>query len=169
VKRIPTAAAMATALLLPLIMAACGDDNPGLLDPRDETFHPALEVDFSQMTELAGHLYIRDLIVGTGEVARGADHLTVHYTGYLPDGTVFDSSVGGVPFTFTLGLAEVIPGWDQGIGGMAVGGRRQLVIPPHLAYGEDGRPPTIPARTSLVFVVDMLKACAFDSGPNECL
>lgn len=166
-------AAAAALLLVPVVLVAgCGTDADTLVNPVDVEYNPALDVDFSKMTEVPGSewLWIRDLVVGTGEVARGGDLLTVHYTGYLPDGSVFDSSFSrNEPFEFYLGLGQVIPGWDQSIGGMAVGGTRQIVIPPHLAYGLGGRPPTIPARTPLVFVVDLLSACAFNSGPNECL
>ncbi len=100
----------------------------------------------------------KDLIVGTGPEAKAGDTVTVNYVGVLfKGGKVFDASWNRKePFTFTLGKGQVIPGWDQGIVGMKVGGRRQLVIPAPLAYGAKGSPPAIPANATLVFVVDLL-------------
>jgi FKBP-type peptidyl-prolyl cis-trans isomerase len=80
----------------------------------------------------------------------------VHYTGWLADGTQFDSSVGKQPFSVTIGQGSVIQGWDEGLAGMKVGGRRILVIPPELGYGAAGSPPTIPADAMLVFEIVML-------------
>jgi FKBP-type peptidyl-prolyl cis-trans isomerase FkpA len=106
-----------------------------------------------------------DLTLGTGAEATAGKLITVNYTGWLYDanqtdgkGQQFDSSlsVGRVPFPFTLGAGQVIAGWDQGLVGMKVGGKRRLVIPPELAYGAAGRPPTIPGNATLVFDVDLL-------------
>jgi FKBP-type peptidyl-prolyl cis-trans isomerase len=99
-----------------------------------------------------------DIVVGTGAVAKEGDRVRVHYTGWLTTGKKFDSSVdGGRPFTFALGNGEVIRGWDEGIAGMKVGGKRQLRIPPELGYGEGGTPDgTIPANTTLIFDVQLL-------------
>lgn len=101
-------------------------------------------------------LQYQDLIVGTGAEALKGKSVTVHYTGWLQDGTQFDSSVGGQPFTFTLGAGQVIAGWDEGVTGMKVGGKRKLVIPPELAYGAQGYPPVIPANATLTFDVQLL-------------
>jgi peptidylprolyl isomerase len=100
----------------------------------------------------------KDLIVGTGPEAKAGDTVTVNYVGVLfKGGKVFDASWNRKePFTFTLGKGQVIPGWDQGIPGMKVGGRRELVIPASLAYGPKGSPPAIPPNATLVFVVDLL-------------
>jgi FKBP-type peptidyl-prolyl cis-trans isomerase FkpA len=99
-----------------------------------------------------------DITVGTGAVAKEGDRVRVHYTGWLTTGKKFDSSVdAGRPFTFALGNGEVIQGWDEGVAGMKVGGKRQLRIPPELAYGEAGTPDgTIPANATLIFDVQLL-------------
>src|SRR5690606_5996463 len=90
-------------------------------------------------------------------VAEDGDAVFVHYTGRLEDGTQFDSSLDrGQPFGFRLGEGGVIKGWDQGIAGMKIGDKRQLTIPPDLAYGEEGRPPTIPGGATLVFDVELV-------------
>lgn len=104
-----------------------------------------------------GKLVKKDLIVGEGPAAKAGDPLTVNYVGVLfSNGEEFDNSYdGGQPFPFQLGAGQVIPGWDQGLVGMKVGGRRRLIIPPDLAYGAQGSPPTIPANATLVFVVDL--------------
>ncbi|MGI8558189.1 MAG: FKBP-type peptidyl-prolyl cis-trans isomerase [Solirubrobacteraceae bacterium] len=106
-------------------------------------------------------LRVKDLIPGTGLAARNGQSLTVEYVGVLfKSGKQFDASWdrAKAPFTFALGQGGVIPGWDQGLLGMKVGGRRQLVIPASLAYGAQGRPPTIPANSALVFDIDLLAA-----------
>ena len=100
----------------------------------------------------------KDLIVGTGKEAKAGDTVTVNYVGVLyKGGKEFDASwKRKEPFQFKLGAKQVIPGWDQGVPGMKVGGRRELVIPAELAYGKPGSPPTIPPNAPLVFVVDLL-------------
>tara|TARA_B100001013_G_C24211207_1_gene285376 strand:+ start:79 stop:468 length:390 start_codon:yes stop_codon:yes gene_type:complete len=107
----------------------------------------------------AGFLEIEDMEVGTGIEAANGDRVTVHYTGWLIDGTKFDSSIDrGQPFVFSLGAGQVIQGWDRGVRGMQVGGIRKLTIPPELAYGD--RPVgggLIPANSTLVFEVQLLE------------
>jgi peptidylprolyl isomerase len=100
----------------------------------------------------------KDLKTGTGTEAAQGDKVSVQYVGVLYDnGTQFDSSFDrGQPFSFQLGGGQVIPGWDQGVAGMKVGGRRELIIPPDLAYGAQGQPPTIPPNATLVFVIDLV-------------
>ena len=102
-------------------------------------------------------LVVEDLVEGTGREAKAGDTVTVDYVGVLyDDGEQFDASWdSGQPFTFTLGAGEGIEGWDNGVEGMKVGGRRRLVIPPNLAYGTEGAPPAIPPNATLVFVVDL--------------
>lgn len=100
-----------------------------------------------------------DLVEGTGEIAETGKKISVHYTGWLTDGTQFDSSLEqNVPFEFTLGARMVIPGWDSGVVGMKVGGKRKLTIPPRLAYGERGAPGgVIPPNATLVFEIELLE------------
>ena len=107
-------------------------------------------------------LVVQDLIVGTGAEAKSGDSVTVQYVGVLfANGKEFDSSwKAGKPFTFTLGSGGVIAGWDQGVEGMKVGGRRRLIIPADLAYGAAGSPPAIPANAALVFDVDLVSVKA---------
>ncbi len=104
-------------------------------------------------------LVTKDLVEGSGPAAKAGDEVTVHYVGVGFDSRKeFDASWDrGEPFPFTLGAGAVIPGWDQGVAGMKVGGRRELVIPPDLAYGPEGAPPAIGPNEPLVFVVDLLK------------
>jgi len=101
----------------------------------------------------------RDLIEGTGAEAKSGDKVTVQYVGVGYDsGEEFDASWNrNEPFPFTLSASEVIPGWEQGVEGMKVGGQRELLIPPELAYGEAGAPPAIGPNETLVFVIDLLE------------
>ena len=103
-------------------------------------------------------LETKEIIKGTGPEAKAGQSVTVNYVGVLyHGGKEFDASwERSEPFTFTLGKGQVIEGWDQGVAGMKVGGRRMLIIPSELAYGKTGSPPTIPANAPLVFVVDLL-------------
>jgi len=105
-------------------------------------------------------LEIKEIEEGGGAEAQSGQEVTVQYVGVdYKNGKEFDSSWSrSEPFTFTLGAGEVIPGWDQGVEGMKVGGRRELIIPPELAYGEAGAPPAIGPNETLVFVIDLLEA-----------
>jgi len=127
---------------------------------------------FSVGAMAAGKVDIKDLVVGTGDEAILHSQVKVHYTGWLMDGKKFDSSKDrGDPFYFYLGNKEVIPGWEIGVEGMKVGGKRELIIPPELAYGERGAPGAIPPNATLKFEVELLgvKAPSYTSIDNEKL
>lgn len=105
----------------------------------------------------ATELIIEDTKVGTGAVAESGKRCIMHYTGTLSDGTKFDSSLDrGEPFPFTLGAGEVIKGWDEGVAGMKVGGKRRLIIPPALGYGERGAGGVIGPNATLVFTIELM-------------
>jgi len=108
-------------------------------------------------TKTASGLEYWDIKVGTGAVAQVGQHVIVDYTGWLTNGKKFDSSVGtGKPFDFMLGAGQVIKGWDEGVAGMKVGGKRQLRIPPDLAYGPAGYTTVIPPNSTLIFDVRLV-------------
>ncbi|MDQ6748311.1 MAG: FKBP-type peptidyl-prolyl cis-trans isomerase [Candidatus Dormibacteraeota bacterium] len=136
--------------------ATCGGIDSSITDKGAED-------KFDEGAGVAGNtlpdgLKLVDLKQGTGTTVKSGQCLSVQYTGWLDNGTKFDSSrdrAGG--FRFTIGQGQVIPGWDEGLVGMKVGGRRRLVIPPALAYGPAGQGP-IPANATLTFIVEVLKA-----------
>jgi FKBP-type peptidyl-prolyl cis-trans isomerase len=102
-------------------------------------------------------LQIEEMVVGTGAEAQKGKLVSVHYTGWLTDGKKFDSSKDrGQPFQFSLGRGQVIQGWDEGVSGMKVGGKRKLTIPPELGYGKAGAGGVIPPDATLVFEVELL-------------
>ncbi len=136
-------------------LAAC---SPGENGQSEVEFAPDLEVVVDSLLETSSGLRYQDLVIGQGEEATSGKEVVVHYTGWLADGSKFDSSVDhGRPFPFKLGTGGVIPGWDEGVAGMKVGGKRKLVIPPALGYGRDGYPPVIPPNATLVFDVELME------------
>ena len=109
-----------------------------------------------EVTTSSGLQYI-DLKIGTGATAQAGQTVTVHYTGWLENGKKFDSSVDrGQPFSFPLGAGRVIKGWDEGVKGMKVGGKRKLIIPSNLGYGARGAGGVIPPNATLIFAVELL-------------
>ena len=166
--------------LLALTLVACGEDsNDG--DPatgvQDASAEPSAEESadtgadgggeatcYEEGTTTDTGLKITDKVCGDGDVAEAGKLVTVHYVGTLEDGTQFDSSRDrGQPFEFLLGGGMVIPGWDEGIVGMAAGGRRTLTIPPELGYGSEGAAGVIPPDATLVFEVELLEVA---DGPD---
>ena len=108
-------------------------------------------------TTTASGLQFEELVVGSGNTATAGQKVSVHYTGWLTNGTKFDSSKDrGEPFVFPLGKGHVIRGWDEGVAGMKVGGKRKLTIPPTLGYGARGAGGVIPPNAELVFEVELL-------------
>jgi hypothetical protein len=148
---------LATGAFLLLVVACAGDAEPdGGQVAR--TYAAGLDVDLARMDVRPGGLHIHDIVVGTGDPAEPGQIVVVHYTGWLPDGTEFDSSRNrGQPFEVMIGTGNVIAGWDEGIPGMRPGGRRQLVIPPDMAYGATGAGGVIPPNATLVFDVELLE------------
>lgn len=133
-------------LLLAIFVSACNKSE----NPNGPT-----KVSGSGTTTASGLQYW-DITTGSGATATPGKEVSVHYTGWLTDGTKFDSSVDrGQPFVFPLGAGRVIKGWDEGVSGMKVGGKRQLRIPPGLAYGARGVGP-IPPNSTLIFDVELL-------------
>jgi len=105
----------------------------------------------------ASGLQYQDVVVGTGAEAKAGNTVSVHYTGWLTDGTQFDSSRDrGQPIEFQIGTPYIIQGWNEGITGMKVGGKRKLTIPPSIAYGAEGRPPVIPPNATLKFDIELM-------------
>lgn len=129
----------------------------GSVDPRGVEFAPELDVNLDRSSVLLEGLYCLDEAAGRGEEAAPGATLTVHYTGYMADGTIFDTSQERDPLDVLLGAGQVIPGWELGLVGIRVGGRRKLVIPPHLAYGNQGAGGVIPPSAVLVFDVELVE------------
>ncbi len=142
---------LALALVLPLTPAC----SKGASEPAGGEFKPAPP---TPADPGPAKLQVQDDVVGKGPEVKAGDSVRVHYTGTLMNGTKFDSSRDrGTPFDFSVGAGAVIKGWDQGVVGMKVGGKRRLVIPQDLAYGEDGRPPEIPPKAGLKFDIELLE------------
>ncbi len=126
--------------------------SPGEFSLKDASITPTPSINNTKK------LKITDTQLGEGEAVKTGDTVVMHYKGILDDGTEFDSSYKrNSPFITTIGIGTVIKGWDQGIPGMKVGGKRKLVIPPDLGYGENGAPPNIPPNATLTFDVELLE------------
>lgn len=147
------------AAILPLAFVAClgGSEStqPTPIVPIESTtFAPSLNVNLAASTKTASGLYYRDIIVGGGATFMSGRSVGVFYAGSLASGSQFDARQAPLtPFPFTLGAGQVIRGWDEGLVGMKIGGKRQLIIPPALGYGATGSGP-IPPNAVLVFTVD---------------
>jgi FKBP-type peptidyl-prolyl cis-trans isomerase len=139
---------------------ACAGGGASLPAPSPERlpFAEKLDVDFAKMTKTKGGVYIRDLELGTGPLIENGQSVSVRYVGSLNNGTEFDRvGPGDKPISFKLGRRQVIQGWDEGMMGMRVGGKRQLVVPPDMGYGPE-RSGKIPGDATLVFVVEVVSA-----------
>jgi peptidylprolyl isomerase len=151
--------ALLVAFLPVLSLSACGSDSttaPSAPSIESTTFASSLGIDLSTYTKTASGLYYRDLSVGSGATVQNGQTVSVFYTGYFTDGRVFDSRAStATPFGFVLGASQVIKGWDLGIPGMRVGGRRELIIPPSLGYGSSDYQ-GIPGNSILVFIVTVV-------------
>jgi FKBP-type peptidyl-prolyl cis-trans isomerase FkpA len=143
-----------------VLTLACAVDEPRLhvkIDPEYDRWADTLDINFKAMARQPSGLYVQEVELGTGREAARGDTVAVHYEGHLPNGALFDSShLRGQPIQFVLGAQQVITGWDEGITGLRVGGKRRLVIPSELAYGERAIPGVIPAHSNLVFDVELM-------------
>ncbi len=154
------------AVCLALGLAACGSDSStGSTEAASTAAESSGSAEKTKPTVTVPKgappkkLEIKDIEEGTGPEAKAGDEVTVQYVGVnYKNGKEFDASWDrGEPFTFQLGAGMVIPGWDQGVEGMKVGGRRELIIPPELAYGPEGSPPAIGPNETLIFVIDLVE------------
>src|SRR5206468_3511521 len=136
--------------LLTVAVVLCALASASTAAPHDDKNKDKADVKEKQWVTTATGLKYLDEKAGTGATVKAGDAVDVHYTGTFKDGKKFDSSKDrGQPFTVTVGAGRVIKGWDEGLVGMKVGGTRKLIIPYQLAYGEAGRPPTIPPKSEL--------------------
>lgn len=145
-----------SSLIAALTLAACTSSDSPSSPPVAPTSAAPTSTGNTTRTTSTG-LIIETLATGNGPVAKSGDKVSVHYTGWLTNGTKFDSSRDrNEPFNFRLGAAQVIPGWDEGVAGMQPGGKRRLTVPAHLAYGPRGAGGVIPPNAVLIFEVELL-------------
>jgi FKBP-type peptidyl-prolyl cis-trans isomerase len=164
-------AAGAATLAALLAFSACAGGDQERVDPAageapehvesavPMEFAESLDIDLAEMRQTPSGLYIQDLVEGRGLAARSGHVVVVHYTGWLPNGEQFDSTrEGGEARSFQLGARrDVITGWEEGVAGMRIGGKRRLVVPPQLAYGARGVPGAIPPNATLVYEFELLE------------
>lgn len=167
-RRFPTRALRVGLALSVLVAGACdrgAEEAPEEAAPRQaapseadvpQDFAEALDIDLSAMEKTASGLYVQDLTEGRGLAARSGHVVVVRYTGWLPNGEEIDTTEGGAERSFQLGARrDVIAGWAEGVAGMRIGGKRRLVIPPHLAYGARGVPGAIPPNATLIYEFEL--------------
>ena len=152
--------------LVATVAVACGDDNEEASSTPSASLTPSTSgtqagggppAVSGEPTKTASGLQFIDIKVGDGASPQTGQTVVVHYTGWLADGTKFDSSVDrGQPLSFIIGTGKVIKGWDEGVATMKVGGKRRLIIPPELGYGANGYPGVIPANAQIIFDVELL-------------
>ena len=152
-----------TAVAALALLAACGLDTgpnvPDPIDPANDSYASSLGIDISTFTKQANGVYIKDLTVGTGDAAAVNDSVQVDYTGYLPNGTQFDTSkqTGRDPLEFVIGKSIYIPAFEASVVGMQPGGVRHIIIPTGLAYGANGNSQAgIPPNTNLIFKIEYI-------------
>jgi FKBP-type peptidyl-prolyl cis-trans isomerase len=139
-------------------VAACGSDStaPDVPTIEETTFAASLGIDLATFTKNASGLYFKELVVGSGTLAQDGKTVGVRYKGQLPNGSTFDENPAPkAVFSFLLGAGQVVPGFDQGVRGMKIGGKRQVIIPPALGYGSRANG-SIPANSILVFTIDLV-------------
>lgn len=154
--RILSLLSVAVVVLLSGCQNPVGEDKLPPPDPTQVVYAASLNINLSQFTKLESGVYIQDVTVGSGATIASGDSVAVGYTGWLANGTQFDSNQGSATaFRFKVGAGQVIDGWDLGVVGMRVGSTRRLVIPSPLAYGRTGSPPRIPSNAVLIFSVTM--------------
>ena len=145
---------MMSVVALAVAVTACGEEKAATIE--ETTFAESLAINLATMTKSGSGLYWKDIVVGTGATATAGKQVGVHYAGFLTNGTQFDANqAGATPFSFQLGSHAVIAGFDEGLTGMKVGGRRQIIIPSELAYGNEGMG-IIPKNAILVFTLDLV-------------
>ncbi len=139
-------------LLAATLLASCGDDIAGPQAIEDVTFAASLRINLAAMTRTASGLYYEDIEPGSGDPAAAGQDVTVAYTGWLIDGSIFDNG----EFGFRLGAGQVVAGFDEGVTGMRTGGVRRIIIPPELGYGSQGRG-SVPPDAIMIFRIELLE------------